>query len=400
MRIRTMATVSGMMMLAVGALAQAPAPAKPAMTSKFDASMYGYIKLDASYDTERTAAGDLMFYVLPEVNGKKDNEFNMTAKETRLGFDIGGPASDSLKSTGKIEADFYGPGGSANSPNLRLRLAYLDLAMNNGWSFRAGQDWETFITVVPKIVNFSYLADAGALGLRRAQARATKDFAVGESGNTKITAKLAAARTIGEDIDGGGQEDGIDAGMPSLQYNVVLQTKVFSSKPSKFGISGQVGRETLDDVSTNAPVRIVGADTVDYDTWCVIGSVVLPLTDKVGLQGTVWTGVNLDNYFGGIGQGINKTLQSEVAAMGGFAQVMLDVTKTLNWNLGLGIDDPDDDDLNTGNRSKNGMFFTSLYYSINDAATLAAEYSLMQTSYLGGDDASNNRLQLSAIYKF
>ncbi|MFH0878467.1 MAG: DcaP family trimeric outer membrane transporter [Lentisphaerota bacterium] len=367
------------------------------VTSKFKVSLYGYVKLDASYDTHRTSAGDLMFYVLPEVAGEKDDEFNMTAKETRFGLDIAGPEMGSAKTTGKIETDFYGPGGSANSPNLRLRLAYADVAWQKGlfgYSFRAGQDWETFITVVPKILNFSYLADAGALGLRRPQFRGTLDF--GEN-DTKMIVKVAAARTIGEDIDGGGQDDGVDSGRPTVQYNVVLQSKLWTSKPAKIGVSGHYGMETLD---TSVSGKVTNVDSADYDTWSVIGSLILPVSEKVALQGTVWTGENLDTYFGGIGQGINKTLETAIAAKGGFGQLVVDLTDALNVNVGYGLDDPDDADLSKGNRAKNSMIFASVFYKLNAAATLGFEYSNITTSYAEGDDAKNNRFQGSAIYKF
>ncbi len=379
------------------AVAVQAAETKISIGSKFDMTLYGYIKLDASYDTHRTVAGDLMFYVLPEVDGD-DNEFNMTAKETRFGLNIGGPASDSIKTSGKIEADFYGPGGSANSPNLRLRLAYMDINFADyGTTLRAGQDWETFITVIPRIVNFSYLADAGALGLRRPQARITQEIG---SGDTKLIAKVAAARTIGEDIDGAGQEDGVDSGLPTLQYNLALQTKVLSSKPTTIGVSGHVGQETLDGATTNVPAGIAKVDDDNYSTWSVIGSLIFPLTDKVALQGTIWTGENLDTYYGGIGQGINKSQKTGIGAVGGFAQLIVDCTANLNWNLGYGLDDPKDGDLNAGNRSKNAMIFSSVFYKLTEAATLAFEYSYMTTSYLDKDDASNNRFQGSAIYKF
>jgi hypothetical protein len=393
MRIR-IAVVLGLLAWSVGSLAQG-ADLKQ-VVSKFDVSMYGYIKLDASYDTQRTSAGDLMFYVLPEVDGEKDDEFNMTAKETRLGLDIGGPEIEGVKSTGKIEGDFYGPGGSANSPNFRLRLAYLDLAMANGLSFRAGQDWETFITVSPRILNFSYLADCGALGLRRPQARLTYEI----GSDVKFIGKLAAARTIGEDIDGGGQDDGVDSGLPTLQGNAVLQMKLLSSKPTKFGVSGHLGKETLDGVTTNTPPRIASVDDDNYKTWSIIGSAIFPFHDKFAVQGTLWTGENLDTYYGGIGQGINKTLGTEIAAWGGFAQAIYDPTSRLNLNLGYGIDDPEDDDLNKGNRSKNEMVFASAFFSLTPSATLAVEYSHMITSYKEQDDATNDRIQGSAIYKF
>ncbi len=386
---------AGCALVLSGSVAQAIDTNMVFVVSKFELKLYGYVKLDASYDSQRTSVGDLMYYVLPEVNGEKDDEFNMTAKETRFGMDIKGPDVDSIKTTGKVEVDFYGPNGTANSPNLRMRLGYLDLAHSSGLSLRAGQDWETFITVLPKVLNFSYLADAGALGLRRPQARLSQDIPLGEK--TKITAKVAAARTIGEDIDGGGVDDGADSGSPSVQGNLALETPGFGGKTAKIGVSGHYGRETLDNSVSN---KIVSTDSKDYDSWSVIGSLVLPFGNHVGIQGTIWQGANLDNYYGGIGQGINKTLDTEIGAQGGWAQLMFDFTENVNLNLGYGLDDPDDGDLNKGNRSKNEILFANVFYKLNSAVTLGFEYSNMTTSYKDESDATDNRFQGSAIFKF
>jgi hypothetical protein len=355
---------------------------------------YGYVKLDAAYDSTRTANGDYMWYVLPKVEGKSDDEFNMTARETRFGMDLTGSDVGTAKTTGKIEGDFYGPGGTANSPNLRLRLAYLDVAMINGFSVRAGQDWDAFMTVSPKMINFGYLADAGALGLRRPQCRITQEMKVGAS---KLIAKVAAARTVGEDIDGGGHDDGADSGRPTVQGNLVFETKLLSTKAAKIGISGHWGTETVDTSISNKITRV---DSKDYDTWSAIGSLYFPVLERVAFQGSVWQGENLDIYYGGIGQGINKDLEREIGAQGGWAQVVMDLTECINFNVGYGWDNPDDADLNKNNRTKNEMVFTSIYYKLNSAATLAFEYSNMTTYYKGADKAENNRFQGSAIYKF
>ena len=103
--------LAGCLLVIGGLMAQAADTNLVSVLSKFELKIYGYVKLDASYDTQRRSAGDLMYYVLPEVNEDKDNEFNMTAKETRLGLDIKAPEVGSVKTTGKIETDFYGPGG-------------------------------------------------------------------------------------------------------------------------------------------------------------------------------------------------------------------------------------------------------------------------------------------------
>lgn len=356
---------------------------------------YGYIKLDAAYDSQKTSAGDALFYVLPKVNGQSDNEFNMTAKETRLGLALAGPDVEYVQTTAKVEGDFYGGGGTHNSPTLRLRLAYLDLAMPSGTAVRAGQDWDTFITVLPRDVNIAILADGGALGLRRPQARVTQEIPVYEK--TRLVAKAAAARTIGEDIDGGMQDDGADSGYPTLQYNLCLETPLLSSRATKLSVSGHVGTETVDQTVSN---QVVTADAKDYTTWSVIGSAYLPLHDKVALQGTLWQGENLDTYYGGIGQGINKTLQCGIGAKGGYVQLITDLTAKLNWNLTYGLDNPDSPDLSNGNRSKNQVFSTSAYYKITSAVTVEAEYYYMVTSYKGQADAPDNRIQGALVYSF
>lgn len=389
--------VAGMTAISVAAVEiKIPAPGAvsnnaPLLTLK----IYGYVKLDTAYDTQKTSAGDAVYYVLPQVNGKSDNEFNMTARETRLGLELVGPDIECVKTTAKIEGDFYGNGGSQNSPNLRLRLAYLDLAVPSGTAVRAGQDWDTFMTVIPKTVNITLLADNGALGLRRPQFRVTQDIPICDK--TKLVAKVAAARTIGEDIDGGMQDDGADSGYPSVQYNVCLLTPLLTTNATKLSVSGHWGNETLDSTVSNV---VVDADVKDYITWSVIGSLFLPVHQKVAVQGTIWQGENLDTYFGGIGQGINKTLQKGVGAKGGYIQLITDPTDRLNWNLAYGIDDPNSEDLNNGNRSKNQTLVTSAYYKITSAVTAAFEYYHMTTSYKGQESATDNRFQGAMIYKF
>lgn len=371
-----------------------PGSALVPVLSKFSLTLYGYVKLDASYDSSRVSAGDLAFYVMPKTAGEKDDEFNFTARESRIGIEIKSPEYGDTKVSGKIEVDFYGNAGSANTPVPRLRLGFVDVA-HNDWLVRAGQDWETFITAIPKIDNFSYMADAGALGLRRPQLRVQKDFKV--SADSKFVAKIAAARTIGQDIDGGGQDDGADAPFPTAQYNLTFESKLFADKTAKFGVSGHWGRETIDTVISN---KVVSNDDKNYDSWSVIGSVVLPLCEYMAIQGSIWKGANLDTYYGGIGQGVNAKLDTSIGAVGGWGELMFDITKNLNWNIGYGIDDPDDGDLNDKDRSKNQILFSNVYYKLLPPVTLVFEYTYMKTDYKASENESDNRFQGSVVYNF
>lgn len=375
------------------AVAAVASPTKAEVTignvsSKFDISIYGYIKLDAAYDSQATAIGDAAFFVLPQTDGKNDSEFNMTARQTRLGLNIGGPDVADGKVSAKLEMDFYGKGDSDNGYHPRMRLGYLQWKSSD-WGFVAGQDWDAFITAVPKSVNFAYLSDQGALGLRRPMFKLFKDVVMGEN---KLTLKVAAARTIGQDIDGLGQDDGADSTMPSLQYNAMISGPWFTEKAARAGISGHWGQETVDATDTIAEK--------DYDTWSVILSAVLPLTDMFSLQGTIWSGSNLDTYYGGIGQGINTKTQSAIGSQGGWMQFMVNVCESINVNAMVGMDDPEDGDLSAGMRSKNQYLGANAYYKWSPEMEFALEYVNLTTSYMDSEDETDNRIQGSVTYYF
>ena len=357
--------------------------------------IYGYVRGDVAYDTQRTAVGDLAFFVMPEVNGEKDSQTSFTARQTRFGLKLAGPDSENWKTTGRIEMDFYGRNDSANSAHPRMRLAYVDLANDSGFSVRVGQDWETFVAVIPRIVNFSYLADAGALGLRRPQVRLSQKVKLAE--DTALDIKLAVAQTIGGDLDGGGQDDGADAEYPTVQWNLGLSQKLWCEKSARIAFSGHFGQETMDTVVSN---KVVDLDAVDYDTWSAQGSIYLPLTKCLAVQGTFWTGENLDTYFGGIGQGVNMTLDTAIAAQGGWAQLLYDPTDKLGFAAGYSMDNPDDDDLNAGQRCKNQNILVNGSFKINKAVTVYAEYSHMTTDYVEAEEATNDRIQLAMQYNF
>jgi hypothetical protein len=393
------------MMMGLAAMVTIPCvlnASNPPVTSRFEVDVYGYIKLDASYDTQRSNAGDLLFYVNSESNGGKQPEFNMTARETRLGLNIKVPNVEKLAVTGKIETDFYGS-TSANSPNIRMRLAYVDLA-GEKTSLRVGQDWDTFLLLLPRIVNFSNLADAGSLGLRRPQARLTRVMDLG--GDFRLTARIAAARTIGLDLDTDGQDDGSASGFPTAQGSLLLEVPVgYSAVPIRLGLSGHWGEEKVRAYETAAGDAF---GEKNYETKSLIGTWSVPLltvgkVEKVplaGVQGTVWTGENLDTYFGGIRQGVNAAQQKGIRASGGWAQLVVHPTVKLNVNVGYAVDEPQESDLNSGDRTKNRTIFANVFYPVTSAARIMFEYTNMQTSYKDLASGKNDRFQIALMYNF
>jgi hypothetical protein len=352
---------------------------------------YGYIKLDAAYNSQKPspAAGDFTLFTQPKVAGKSDSQLDFSARDSRFGLDFSLPEEKGITTTAKFENDFI-INGTESAYSVRLRLAYVDLAFGDGWSVRAGHDWDAFFYVAPVTVDAGFLGDSGYLYSRRAQIKLTKVTDVGEA--SKFTAKVAVANTSSGDLDGLGQDDGIDSGRPTVEGLLAFDTPILTSKPAKFSVGGEFGTETLD--AAGKP------DDKDYDSSLVVAGVYLPIVDQLAVQGNLWTGKNLDGWLGGVGQGINTTLKKSVDASGGWAQLVYTPTADWNLSLGYGADNPKDDNLNAGGRAKNTRLFTGVIYKLTKSVSLSAEYSIISTDYKGADDAKNNRVQFSTKYQF
>ncbi len=357
------------------------------------AKLYGYVKLDVIEATQRTFVGDLNFYNLPTVAGQTQGSLDITARESRFGIDLSGPSSDDWKTTGKLELDFYTSafgGTNENAVAPRIRLAYVDFANPSGFSLRAGQDWDAFVTVNPITVDGAFLGSTGNLYNRRPQVRVTQ---VVKEGGVTVTGRLAG-RTIGQVIDAGGVQDGgTDSGQPTLEGALFADAKLWTSKPARLSVSGHSGTESNIITAANPVLQ-------DYDTRSLIGGIILPVTNIVSLQGTVWQGADLAAFYGGVYQGVNTTLKQSIEAKGGWGQVVTNITPAVNVNFGYGEDDPNSDNLNAGGRTFNRRAFGSLFYKLTSAATVAFEYSSTSTGYKGSITSNGEIYQASVIYKF
>jgi hypothetical protein len=351
-----------------------------------DVEIYGYLKLDAAYDTSRTTPGNYTVWVDSEASNKNDNEFNMTANQTRLGFRVKGPDDGVLRTSGRAEIDFYGSGAGENKAKIQMRHAYLKLDWpKEDFSIIAGQTSDLISPLVPGTLNYTVLWDAGNIGYRRPQLRFTKGFALNNGVNMETA--FALARTIGDSFQ---DESGEDSGFPSLQGRVGLTFPLFSYKPTTVGASAHWGEETY--------------DTADVDTWSINFDLFQPINEWLSIKGEVFTGENLDTYFGGIGQGVNQTTYGEISSKGGWVAASLGPWDKWRFNLGIGVDDVDagdiDASLSTQNRTLNRSIFGNAIYSINKNTDVGFELSQWHTERKGQRDADNLRAQMSFIYKF
>lgn len=369
-------------------------PTVASVSSKYGLGFYGYFKLDALHNSGLTSHQEIPFWVRPDT-GTNGGSFDMTAKETRLGMNFAGPEVAGGKVTGKLELDFY---GNINTPASlstnhafapRSRHAYINWDFGD-WSLLAGKTWEPYIIEIPQTLNFSYYNFMGQLGLRKTQLRATKK--IGE-GTELIGAFLEPVGGVhGADLDGDLQDDASDAEFPVISGKFLQKIPSLTDKPGRFGISFVYGQENID-------LPPVG-DRTNYDAWAVVSAFNLPLTDWLAWKSSIYTGENLDSYWGNIGQGINLAAQTEIAGQGGWSQLQFKPNEKNSLNIGFSVDNPADKDLSAGGRTRNESYLINYYHSFHPSLLFGIEYMKQKTGYKGSDTAENDHVHSSLIYKF
>lgn len=388
MKTRHCVTVS---LLCVMLLAVTAAADKP----KIETNWYGYVKLDAAYDQNPTSHGNFVMWVEPQALDQDDPQFNMTHKSSRFGFNAKGSGYEGVSVGGNVEVDMYGSGGTENTALLLLRHAYFTV-QSGRFKLLAGQSWDLIAPLDPSTLNYPVLWSAGNIQYRRPQVSLFYTVATNKWTNATLAAGMF--RTIGSDLTptfslatgetSDGSDDGTDAAIPSVQGRLDVNHKFEGGGSVRAGFSGLWGRLQSETNQGNKE---------KYESWAACGHLMVNFVGGVGFSGEVFTGSNLGSYFGGI---LNSNRIDGLACKGGWASAWFKPHKKVKLTGGYGVDDPDDADLNSGNRSKNQAIFGNLKYTLVPQVTLGVEVSQWDTEYKDADKASAMRVESSFILNF
>jgi hypothetical protein len=358
-------------------------------------ALSGYIKLDAAYDDSRVSVGNFARWAESERVRPDDDQFSMTANQTRLALQITAPDAGQLKTTGRIEVDFYGGGTAENKPEPLLRHAYLNANWSEwGVSLLAGQTSDVIAPLSAPTINYSAAWWQGNIGYRRPQLRLTQEFKFRDTG---IKLEAAATRTItGRKFiytDSNDPDTGSDSGFPTAQGRLSVATKLGENSRLTLGLSGHWGQEEqhLDSMGKDRTI----------DSWSVNVDATLMLTKWLSLQLEAFHGFNLDTYLGGIGQGYDTINAEGVEAVGGWVAVSLGPWHNWQFNIGAGCDNPYDGDMSvTTARTFNSVVFGNVWYSFSANLSLGYELSHLHTEYKDDENGNALRQQLAVLFKF
>jgi len=364
---------------------------------KFGINWSGFVKTDFMYDSRQTVnAREGHFNILPAaanfVGGDDLNDqtnFNILSIQTRLKASISGPDFFGMKTSGAIEAAFFG-NTDGSTGELRLRHAFVQLS-NDKVDILMGQYWHPmFVTAVfPGVYSFNTGVPFQPFS-RNPQLRVTT------KGDVKFIGVLFTERdfkTRGASVS--------QSGMP--QFHAQLQFGNASSTLGGLGFNLKSSRPALGEDNLTSTAFIGYFRTkLGKTTWKAEATYGQNMTDLLQIGGF---GIN-----GGGDYENNETLSM-------WTEFSADFSETMEWGL-------------FGGYSENGGFGEPITYVNGFLGTVAnafrvsprigwksgnlkigvegeftnAQYGSIDTngdiSSTGIDSVNNFRLLTTAIYKF
>ena len=389
-------------MLTIGAVAAAEAqtaPATPAATPPKEVQpaesrlqFYGFVRQDLIFDDSRPDASQTPLFILSEPAGAADRgSFTMHPRLTRFGINLNGPQLDATGGArigGRIEIDFQN-GGRESRAIPRWRHAYMTMTWRNG-ALLIGQTSDIISPLLPSVNADTVMWNAGNLGDRRPQVRGTFT-----SAGTGL--QWTGAGGIGltgavdqQDLDENGVRDGEDAAVPNVQGRIGLSYPV-GTRRFAAGVWGMGLREELG-VPVAGKTRFSGhAIGVDAE---------LPIGKRAVVRGEAWTGANLSDVRGGVGQGINRATGATIDSRGGWIEAGADLTRRYSAFAGYTVDSPDDGDVPVSGRTKNSAWFVVNRFPFGRPLTFGIDYLRWTTEYRAAPRGTDNRLNAYVTYNF
>lgn len=352
--------------------------AAPVDQDTVNVTPYGYIKLDAIYETGSSSHGNAAFWAIDP--GASNGLFHATANQTRLGLNISAGKLGTFTLGGKVEVDFYG-GGAENKAFNYMRHAYLELK-NERWTFIAGQYWDIINPLNPFTLNYPVLWSSGNIGYRRPQLSFQHNM---QAGRVLLTFQGGIFRTIAGDLDRDGLDDGVAAGVPTLQGRLAARIPLADKAYLQLGLSGHSAK--------SSGLKDYAGNSLNLD-------LILSFSGNLTLLGELFNGKNMLPFLGGIAQGVNQALEKEISASGFYLNLQAGLTPGLKMSAGYGQDQPRGQDLSAGMRLKNRTVFANLVYHLNQQVSAGFEIYHLTTAYQGLQNQQTLRLQHSWMLSF
>jgi len=341
-----------------------------------EASLYGYARLNMSYDLDGNRAVSTRAGSFTPANEDVTGHVGADVQQSRLGVKVKHASGVAIT----VEGDFRGSGNGAGS--LRMRHAYGEY---NG--FMAGRNWSNYTSFVGNTPTLDFDSLAGTAGSqdRTEQVRYTtgalsfsledpsSQGVLGAGGNTRTSAPALTARI----------QDSADA----LSYSA----------------AALISQVTADD----------GTNDDSAMGYAVFGAAKFALSDMISIQGAInyTDGANGylwrsgSNYFGPSAYVDGNSIET-IAGYGGSIGTSVALGGGRSINLGYGTTTLDLDDAiaagatTNADAETNQNIFLNYMWSPVKNVMFGVEYGYFDRETVAGDSTDANRLLFAAQYGF
>lgn len=364
-----------------------------AQQSGVDASVHGLVLMNGFYTSDDVNNSDVpQFAVPPGGTAISVSTTSAMVRQSRLSLLGSVPEFAGGALTGELDVDFYGgqqpSTGGRTFPLLRIRRAFAELVWPRA-ALLVGQESPPIAAVSPSSlasIGFPEFAAAGNLWLWIPQVRASADLPA--TGGIRAGAEIAVLAPTAGEPQGTflTQPDRAErSGRPYFQGRVRARYGSAES-PGEISLGGHYG-------------WLVAASGERVASKAVVASLWTPLTGAFELRAEAFAGEALAGLGGGgIGQNMIRD-GVPVRSKGGWVQLNL---RPAAWEVGagVGIDDPDDADLEPGSRFRNLAFEGHVSWR-REPAVVGLEVRELRTRYAPvADDLSATHFNLAVGFEF
>lgn len=338
---------------------------------EINAIFYGFIQTDIVYEDDSVPAYVMSY--MASLNEEDADDFGICAGGSRFGFKFDGTTiGESIRLSGKLEADFQGESISATADkSFRLRQAYVQ-ADKDDWSLLLGKTWNFTAPFNPGSLTGTALWYIGNIGHRKDQII----LSYKPADKLKLQVGIIDSET-GEDTN--------------FNHPILGTYLTYESDLLKLGMGGFYANEEV--LETGDKSKMAG----------VSGGFKAKVTDKIELKAEGYIGQNMDAFQTG-GYSVNGIYGGQpIKNRGGFAQASIFPWEKTKIVLGSAIDDVYSDDIvNETIWDYNFTWFVNFSYQFTTNYVYGVEFQRLETRYFDEEKTKEdtNRVMFTNRYTF
>lgn len=370
------------------------------VTDDVDASIYGFARMNMSYDLDGDNAASTRAGSFSKLNDDDDKgHFGADVYQSRLGVKVNHASGVSVT----VEGDFRGNGGG----DLRMRHAYGEYK-----GFLAGKTWSNYNSFVGSTPTLDFDSLAGTAGLqdRIEQLRYTTgpvSFSIENPASDDVTNGIYGNSGTPGEVPYTSNDDvtpGTYSTINTRQSAPALTARIQDSGGNvAYSAAGVVNRLTVEGSSNDDSAMgygVFGAMSIDIsDMFSIQGA--LNFTD--GANGYLWH--SGENYYAPSAYVDGNDIET-IKGYGGSLGASLKLGNGNSINLGYGmtkldLDDAYDDGAVTGAAAeKNQNVMLNYKMTPIDNVMVGIEYAYFKQEHQGGESDDANRVMFATQYNF